>query len=110
MSELQLASHRTTESNTSTSAPKEASTKGEGKGKLKGKKDLLAAESGVNPSGTRRSGMICFKQDTANKLFCDAKDRSCPNVHLDTRIAEESVRFNRAKSSYSAKAAKKSSP
>ncbi|CAE8587435.1 unnamed protein product, partial [Polarella glacialis] len=43
----------------------EASTKGEGKGKL--------------------------------------KDRSCPNVHLDTRIAEESVRFNRAKSSYSAK-------
>jgi hypothetical protein len=30
-------------------------------------------------------------------------------VHLDTRIAEESVRFARAKSAWTAKSAKKSS-
>jgi hypothetical protein len=109
MSELQLASHRAKESNPSTSAPKEVSTKGEGKGKLKGKKDLQAAESEGNSGWPRRSGNICFKQDAANKLFCDAK-AACPNVHLDTRVAEEAVRFARAKSAWTAKSAKKSSP
>ncbi|CAE8644453.1 unnamed protein product [Polarella glacialis] len=113
MSELQLASHRAKELTPSTSAPKEVSTKGEGKGKLKVKKDkdLQAGESEetstVRPASfPRKSVNICFKQDTANKLFCDAK-AACPNLHLDTKVAEDADRFARAKAAWTAK---KSSP
>ena len=108
MSELQLASHRAKESTPSTSAPKEVSTKGEGKGKLKVKKDkdLQAGESEGTSNWLRKSVNICFKQDTANKLFCDAK-AACPNLHLDTKVAEDADRFARAKAAWTAK---KSSP
>ena len=87
-------------------APKEVVPKGEGKGQWKGKKgkDFLAvdveevpAKKAVLPNPKR--AIICFKQDTANKVFCALKD-SCPNVHLDTKLPEDADRFLRAKSAW----------
>ncbi|CAE8717703.1 unnamed protein product [Polarella glacialis] len=124
MSELQLSSRRTKNFVPRTADLTEASVKGDGKGKARNKqttdplppsgsppnvvKETPATrhepEKGkpLNVVGTEKRAGVCFKEDTANKIFCPLKD-SCPKVHLDTKLPADAERFNRAKTSWQAK-------
>ncbi|CAE8684851.1 unnamed protein product [Polarella glacialis] len=124
MSELQLSSRRTKNFVPRTADLTEASVKGDGKGKARNKqttdplppsgsppnvvKETPATrhepEKGkpLNVVGTEKRAGVCFKEDTANKIFCPLKD-SCLKVHLDTKLPADAERFNRAKTSWQAK-------
>jgi hypothetical protein len=111
LSELQLATRRAKDFAPVAAAPKEVVPKGEGKGQWKGKKgkdfpavdgEEVPVKKAVLPNPKR--AIICFKQDTANKVFCALKD-SCPNVHLDTKLPEDAERFLRAKSAWTGRKA-----